>query len=228
MLVCLVGPAAAPTADADAATTEGTTTPAQAETAVAPSAEPSESPTPSERRAPVSEVIDPWADVPLQSVVPGRAVTIVRSAPPPATERSPDLMDPWARAPRRSVPRRLPSTGRAPTDLRDPFGGASQSIGPRLAQAELRNPFERRPAAVTEDASSTRSAPRPPGPLPTTEHPDLRNPFAEPPSPPPRACDQGPCAPSLPPAVAPEPPASPEPAPRSGWLPGGASPLATT
>jgi hypothetical protein len=168
-----------------------------------------------------SELVDPWASVPLQTVVPMPPVVHPPPAPPvapPAATGAP-LLDPWGGTARRHVPRQLDP------ELRNPFHGLrARHDGPHLARADLRDPFARegscggracsdasrrpRPAPAPSERAAPAPAPaRPPGmPL----HPDLRDPFGRRkpgPTPPPTG--------GAPVAPAPTPDGS-DPAPRSG------------
>ena len=110
--------------------------------------------------------LDPWASVPVQIVVPDP------QSPPAEPETTRALLDPWAGAGRRNAA--------PPVDpeLRDPFRGMRlRHDGPRLAHADLRDPFSRssssRPAPRSSAARHEPAASEPAMPL----HPDLRDPF---------------------------------------------------
>jgi hypothetical protein len=213
VLACLLAPSPeVPAAPPAGGTTAAAPEPAPAPTSPsqpAPSAEATPSPAPV-----VSETVDPWADVPVQTAVP------VAPAPAPFTARTAThapLLDPWAGGPHRGVPRKLDP------ELRDPFRDLRMHPpAPRLAQADLRDPFARSPAAVP--VAPPPAVARPESPAPSVpQHPDLRDPFAGRkgrPAPPPAAAPAGPVAP---------PPAPP--APTSTTTPGrersGALPVTT-
>lgn len=129
--------------------------------------------TPTEPGAPA--LVDPWASVPLQIVVPTRPVPAPAPTVHPGPATHAPLLDPFANA-RRSGPRKLDP------ELRDPFHSlrvhsvGGHPGGARLAQADLRDPFARQPpspAAVTAEPAAHPRAAEPAMPL----HPDLRDPF---------------------------------------------------
>lgn len=148
--------------------------------------------------APASEadLVDPWALVPVQTVMP----TPPAAVRPSAQRSSATLLDPWAGAARRHVPRQLDP------ELRDPFHAIrSHHYVPRLAHADLRDPFKRRSGASEAGAPMPPAAAAPAAGMPV--HPDLRDPFgrrkARPTPPPAGAAPRPPAAPrepSMPPS----------------------------
>ena len=150
--------------------------------------------------APASEadLVDPWASVPVQTVMPKPPAAVRPSAP----RSSATLLDPWAGAARRHVPRQLDP------ELRDPFHAIrSHHYVPRLAHADLRDPFKRRSGTSEAGAPLPPAAAAPAPGMPA--HPDLRDPFgrrkARPTPPPAGAAPRPPAAPrepSMPPSGA--------------------------
>lgn len=169
--------------------------------------------------APVSgsELVDPWASVPLQTVVPARPAVAQPAVPRPS--EGVRLIDPWAGAARNRGPRPLDP------ELRDPFHSTRpRHQGPRLARADLRDPFARSSAPTAAPVPSTTAEPPAPEPgMPM--HPDLRDPFGRRkarPTPPPEATPAPTPRPPAPPSTAPREP-SPPPSgerQRSGLVPG--------
>lgn len=138
-----------------------------------------------------AELVDPWASVPLQTVVPAPPVAVRRVAPP---STSAPLLDPWAGAARLHVPRQLDP------ELRDPFHAIRPHHEvPRLAHADLRDPFARRSGASKAAAPVPPAAAAPEPGMPV--HPDLRDPFGRRkarPAPPPAGAGATPLPPALP------------------------------
>lgn len=222
VLACLVGasPTAAPAGPRSEAPAREQAAPAREQAAPAPT-ESSQAPqgAPSDEAA---ALVDPWASVPLQTVAPTRPVAPPpRSSAEPRAASAPPLLDPWAGAAARHVPRQLDP------ELRDPFLGMRRHPQPmprlRFAMADLRDPFARRSGAprrsgaAAEPSAGTRGVTRvaPPATGGVPLHPDLRDPFSRRKA---RPAAPAPAAAPTPPTPTPPAQVAPPPSPRADRL----------